>query len=102
MRDLPSEGIDELAGHELVRGRDPAGCDALVCFLVDSIDARILATPGLRAVATVSVGADHVDMAEADRRRIPIVHTPDVLTEATADLTFALLLAATRRLGEAE
>jgi glyoxylate reductase len=102
MHDLPPAGTAELAGHELVRGHDPAGCDALVCFLVDRIDAGVLATPCLRAVATVSVGVDHVDMQEAARRRIPLVNTPDVLTEATADLTFALVLAAARRLGEAE
>jgi lactate dehydrogenase-like 2-hydroxyacid dehydrogenase len=93
LHDVPEAGLAELAGHELVRGRDAAGADAVVCFL---------GTPGLRALATVSVGLDHVDLAAARARRIPVVYTPGVLTEATADLTFALVLAASRRLGEAE
>ncbi len=102
MQDVSEAGLSELRGHELVRGSDPAGCDAAVCYLVDRIDEAFLATPGLRALATVSVGLDHIDLDAADRHRIPIAYTPDVLTEATADLTFALLLAAARRLGEAE
>jgi glyoxylate reductase len=102
MHDVPAAGTAELAGHELVRDGRLAGADAVVCFLVDRIDDALLSTPGLRALATVSVGLDHVDLAAAARRRIPVVHTPDVLTESTADLTFALVLAASRRLGEAE
>jgi glyoxylate reductase len=102
MQEVSQAGLSELRGHELVRGSDPAGCDAAVCYLVDRIDEAFLATPGLRALATVSVGLDHIDLDAADRHRIPIAYTPDVLTEATADLTFALLLAAARRLGEAE
>jgi glyoxylate reductase len=102
MQDVAAEALALLDGHEVVRGDDPAGCDAAVCYLVDRIDEAFLATPGLRAVATVSVGVDHVDLAAAARHRVAIVHTPDVLTEATADLAFALVLAAARRLGEAE
>jgi glyoxylate reductase len=102
MQEVSEAGLSELRGHELVRGSDPAGCDAAVCYLVDRIDEAFLATPGLRALATVSVGLDHIDLDAADRHRIPIAYTPDVLTEATADLTFALLLAAARKLGEAE
>jgi glyoxylate reductase len=95
-------GLAELEGHELVRGSDPSGCDGVVCYLIDRIDEAFLATPGLRGLATVSVGLDHIDLAAAERHRIPIAYTPDVLTEATADLTFALLLGAARRLGESE
>jgi glyoxylate reductase len=102
MQDVAPEALELLSGHELVRGADPAGCDAAVCYLVDRIDDAFLSTPGLRAVATVSVGVDHIDMDAADRHGVAIVNTPDVLTEATADLTFALVLAAARRLGEAE
>ena len=102
MQDVDPRALEELSGHELVRGDDPAGCDAAVCYLVDRIDDAFLATPGLRAVATVSVGLDHVDLDAAGRHGVAIVYTPRVLTEATADLTFALLLAAARRLGEAE
>ncbi len=102
MQDVSPTGLAELSDHELVRGSDPEGCDAAVCYLVDLIDEQFLATPGLRALATVSVGLDHVDLVAAERFGIPIAYTPDVLTEATADLTFALMLGAARRMGEAE
>jgi glyoxylate reductase len=102
MQEVSPAGLAELEGHELVRGSDPSGCDGAVCYLIDRIDEAFLATPGLRGLATVSVGLDHIDLAAAVRHRIPIAYTPDVLTEATADLTFALLLGAARRLGESE
>ena len=102
MQEVSPAGLAELEGHELVRGSDPSGCDGVVCYLIDRIDEAFLATAGLRGLATVSVGLDHIDLAAAERYRIPIAYTPDVLTEATADLTFALLLGAARRLGESE
>ena len=102
MQEVSPAGLAELEGLELVRGSDPSGCDGVVCYLIDRIDEAFLATPGLRGLATVSVGLDHIDLAAAERHRIPIAYTPDVLTEATADLTFALLLGAARRLGESE
>ena len=80
-----------------------AGCDGVLCLLTDRIDAALLdACPGLRAVSSVSVGVDHVDLAAATARGIPIGHTPGVLTETTADLAFALLLAAARRVAEGD
>ena len=102
MQEVSPAGLAELECHELVRGSDPSGCDGVVCYLIDRIDEAFLATPGLRGLATVSVGLDHIDLAAAERHRIPIAYTPDVLTEATADLTFALLLGSARRLGESE
>ncbi len=102
MQEVSPAGLAELVGFDLVRGSDPAGCDGAVCYLIDRIDEAFLSTPGLRGVATVSVGLDHIDLAAADRLGIPIAYTPDVLTEATADLTFALILGAARRLGEGE
>ncbi len=102
MQEVSPAGLAELEGLELVSGSDPSGCDGAVCYLIDRIDEAFLATPGLRGLATVSVGLDHIDLAAAERHRIPIAYTPDVLTEATADLTFALLLGAARRLGESE
>jgi glyoxylate reductase len=102
MQDVSPAGMAELEGLELVRGSDPAGCDGAVCYLIDRIDEPFLSTPGLRGLATVSVGLDHIDLAAAERIGIPIAYTPDVLTEATADLTFALILGAARRLGEGE
>ena len=102
MQEVSPAGLAELEGLELVRGSDPSGCDGVVCYLIDRIDEAFLSTPGLRGIATVSVGLDNIDLAAAERHRIPIAYTPDVLTEATADLTFALLLGAARRLGESE
>ena len=80
-----------------------AGADALLCTLSDRVDAAVLdAAPGLRVVANYAVGSDNIDGAEAAERGVAIGVTPGVLTEATADLAFALLLAAARRLSEAE
>lgn len=80
-----------------------ARCDAIVCLLGDRVDAALLAAcPGLRAVSSVSVGLDHVDVAEATRLGVPVGHTPGVLTETTADLAFGLLLAIARRIAEGD
>jgi len=77
--------------------------EGLLCLLSDRVDARLLAgCPRLRAVSSVSVGVDHVDLAAATARRIPVGHTPGVLTETTADLAFALMLAAARRVAEGD
>lgn len=77
--------------------------DGLLCLLTDRIDAALLdACPRLAAVSSVSVGVDHVDLAAATTRGIPVGHTPGVLTETTADLCFALLLAAARRVAEGD
>lgn len=78
--------------------------DALVCQVTDLIDRPVLraASPRCKVVATCTVGFDHIDLAAAREFGIVVTHTPDVLTEATADLTWALLMATARRLGEAE
>lgn len=69
----------------------------------ERITAELLdACPKLRAVATMSVGYNHIDLAACTARRVLVTNTPDVLTETTADLGFALLLAAARRMGEGE
>ncbi len=79
------------------------GADALIAILRDRIDDELLAAaPNLKVVANVAVGYDNVDVEAASGRGIFVTNTPDVLTDATADLTFALLLAAARRLGEGE
>jgi glyoxylate reductase len=79
-----------------------ADAEGLLCLLTERIDAELLdAAPHLRAIANYAVGTDNVDLAAARARNIPVGVTPDVLTEATADLAFALLLAAARRLLEA-
>ncbi|GAC1332624.1 MAG: D-glycerate dehydrogenase [Candidatus Dormibacteria bacterium] len=80
-----------------------AGCAGLLTLVRDRVDGDLLEQlPALRAVANYGVGYDNIDVAEATRRGIVVTNTPDVLTAATADLAMALLLAATRRVGEGE
>lgn len=80
-----------------------AGCAGLVCLLTDQLDrALITANPLLEFVSSMSVGVDHVDVAALTARGIPLGHTPGVLVETTADTAFALLLAAARRISEAD
>jgi glyoxylate reductase len=82
---------------------DLADADALVCLLLDRIDAAVLArAPKLRVVANCAVGYDNVDVDACARRSVAVTNTPDVLTEATAELAIALVFAAARRLGEGE
>ena len=81
-----------------------AGSAGLVTIPADVVGAELFdaAGPGLRVVANFGVGYDSVDMEEASRRRIVVANTPDVLTEATAELTIALLLALARRVVEGD
>lgn len=89
--DLPP-GPDDLAA----RLRE---ADALLSLVTDKIDAGIIeGAPKLRAIANMAVGTDNIDLEAARRRGIPVGNTPDVLTDATADLAFALLLALARRI----
>ncbi len=80
------------------------GVDVAVTMLYDRVDEELLdaAGPGLRGVCNVAVGFDNVDLAACARRAVVVTNTPGVLDDATADLAFALVLAATRRLGEGE
>jgi lactate dehydrogenase-like 2-hydroxyacid dehydrogenase len=76
--------------------------DAILCLLTERIDAAVLdRAPRLRVVSNMAVGVDNIDVAACTARGIPVGHTPGVLTEATADLAMALLLAVARRLPEA-
>ncbi len=80
-----------------------ADCDALYVVATDRVDAALLdACPRLRIVATGSVGYNHVDVAACAARGIAVTNTPDVLTEATADMAWALLMATARRVTESE
>ena len=80
-----------------------AGKDAVVCMLTDGIDRTVLdAAPRLKIVATAAVGFNNIDVAYARSRQVAVTNTPDVLTEATADFTWALILAITRRVSEGE
>lgn len=77
--------------------------DGLLCLLTDTIDpALIAAAPALKVISQMAVGYDNIDIAAATARRIPVGHTPGVLTDATADLTWALLMAAARRVVEGD
>lgn len=79
------------------------GKSGILCTLVDKIDREVLdaAGPELKTVSTLSVGYDHIDVCECRKRGIQVGNTPDVLTDAVAELTIALLLATLRRLFEA-
>ena len=115
-RRLPGDALERLAAEADVavwprpEAPSPAeladGCrdaDGLLCLLSDRIDAELLAAaPRLRVVSSYSVGLDHVDLAAATRRGIPVGFTPDVLTETTAELALGLLFAAARRIVEAD
>jgi glyoxylate reductase len=114
-RRLPGPALDRLAAAHEVEvwpGELPppadelhalvASAEGLLCLLTDRIDGALLnAAPRLRAIANYAVGTDNVDLEATAARGIPVGVTPDVLTDATADLTMALLLAAARRLPEA-
>ena len=80
------------------------GVDAIVCLLTDALDAAVLdaAGPQLKVVANVAVGYNNIDVAACRARGIAVTNTPDVLTNACADFTWALILAITRRFGEGE
>ena len=80
-----------------------AHADGLLAMLTERVDTALLdAAPQLKVIANYAVGFDNIDIAATSARSIPVGVTPDVLTDATADLTFALLLAAARRLAPAE
>ena len=94
-------GSDDLS-HEALCAR-VRGKEGLICVFTDRMDATVIAAGDrLRVIATVAVGFDNIDMAAAAARGIVVTNTPDVLTGAAAELTWALILSVTRRLGEGE
>jgi len=77
--------------------------DAVICLLSDRIDEELLSrAPGLRAIGNYAVGYDNIEVAAATRRGIPVLNTPGVLTDATADMAFALMLSMARRIVEGD
>jgi glyoxylate reductase len=78
--------------------------DALTCMLGDKIDSKVMdaAGPNLKIISCYSVGYDHVDINEATKRKIRVTNTPNVLANATADLTFSLILSAARNIVNAD
>jgi len=114
-RHLPQSAYDDLAAAcdviiwdeeypptgDYLRRHIPTA-EGLICLLTDTIDAPLLdAAPQLKVISQVAVGYDNIDVAAAAQRGIAVGNTPGVLTAATADFTWALLLAAARRVGEA-
>lgn len=109
----PLLGTDQSLEVDIVDSDDPpsrnellsrvSGKHGIYCLLTDKIDAELLNKAGkqLKVVSTMSVGYDHVDIQACKERRVLVGNTPGVLTDATADLTFALLLATSRRIVEA-
>ncbi|MBW2636712.1 MAG: D-glycerate dehydrogenase [Deltaproteobacteria bacterium] len=115
-REIPKEGIDLLEKHcdvevnredrpltrlellENVRGRD-----GVVSLLTDKLDSEVYeAARGIKGFANYAVGFDNVDVVEATRRKIPISNTPGVLTDATAEMAWALLFSVARRVVESD
>jgi lactate dehydrogenase-like 2-hydroxyacid dehydrogenase len=116
-RQIPAEGLDAIVAacdaevwpDELPPPRETllqrvAGVDGLLALLTDRVDDELLdaAGPGLRVVSNYGVGYDNVDVPACTRRGVAVGNTPGVLTETTADLAFALLLAAARRVVEGD
>lgn len=116
-RALPQAGIDILVTEGLQVEINPQdrvlspdelsfscrGKDGLLCFLTDTVDRKFLdEATALKGIANMAVGFDNIDIKAATERGIPVSNTPGVLTDATADLTWALLLAVARRIPEAE
>ena len=116
-RIIPDDGIDPIVAatdavvwpddlppprEELLRA--VAGCEGVVTLLTDRVDDEFLdaAGPQLKVVSNYAVGFDNVDVPACTRRGIPVGNTPGVLTETTADLAWALMMAAARRLPEAD
>jgi len=105
--------LEEVCDVDVFRGDDPmphtelrarvAGKQALVSLITDKVDAAVIeAGHDLKVIANVAVGYNNVDVAAAAGRGIVVTNTPDVLTDATADMAFALILAVTRRVAEGD
>ena len=80
-----------------------ADAEGLLCALSTPITASVIASAEqLKVISTISVGVDHIDLAAATAAGIPVGHTPGVLVDSTADLAVGLMIAATRRIAEAD
>jgi glyoxylate reductase len=116
-RRIPQPGLDlireafEVTGGEQDRPlereallRGVAGVDALLCLLTETIDGAVMdaAGPRLRVISNMAVGVDNIDVPAATARGVLVTNTPGVLTDATADLTWALILSTVRRVTEGD
>ena len=92
-----------LTKQELINALSQKPYDAVLCLLTDKIDGEVFdAAPGAKIFANYAVGFDNIDLKEAKRRNIIVTNTPDVLTEAVAEHTVALMFAISRRVVEAD
>lgn len=116
-REIPNPGLqmvkdyceaevweDELPPSREILLRKVAGVEGLLCLLTDPVDAAVMDAAGaqLKVISNYAVGYDNIHVGEATRRGIAVGNTPGILTDATADFTFALMMAAARRVVEAE
>ena len=116
-RPIPEAGVRLLrnAGHEVVMRPEDSpisredllrmldGCEGVITMLTERVDEELLGRhPQLRVVANFAVGYDNIDVVAASRHGVAVTNTPDVLTDATADLAWALMLAAARRVVEGD
>lgn len=114
-RQLPAtlQALQDVATVEVWAERQPPpyevlldkvkSSDGLLCLLTDSIDRPLIeSAPSLKVISQMAVGYDNIDIAAATAHGMPVGHTPGVLTDATADLTWALLMSAARRIVEAD
>jgi lactate dehydrogenase-like 2-hydroxyacid dehydrogenase len=100
--DVDHNESDEIFTAEALRMR-AVGCAGVVACLTEKIDAAFFdACPSVSVVSNIAVGYNNIDVAEASRRGVKVTNTPGVLDDTTADLTFALLMAAARRITETE
>lgn len=99
--ELTVSGADRvLTKPELIE--QARGCAGLLCLLTDRVDCEVIDAVMPRAIANYAVGVDNIDVGYANSLGIPVSNTPGVLTEATADMAWALLLAAARRVAEGD
>jgi len=90
-----------LTKEEIIQGLKDK--DGLICLLTDSVDAEIIfSNPDLKVISNYAVGYNNIDIKAATKRKIPVTNTPGVLTETTADLTWALILSIARRIVEGD
>jgi len=113
---IPEKGLDlvrefcdaDIWQHEMPPARDELiarvrDVEGLLSLLTEKVDAELMdAAPHLKVVSNMAVGVDNIDIAAATARGIPVGNTPDILTDATADMAFALMLSAARRVVEGE
>lgn len=93
----PDQPLDEPSIRQAAEG-----CVGIVSQLMDPIRETVLSTPGLKIVSNVAVGFDNIDVAAATAHKVMVTNTPGVLDDATADFAFTLLMAAARRIAEAD